>query len=65
MATVFVKQNKEEVRKDELAHVQLSSDIFLTTKLHDQVLIMGLTLLDGNIEAKLGNSYQHANWCMS
>jgi hypothetical protein len=51
------KQNEVEVREDELAHVQLSRDFFLTTKLHDQVLITGLTLSDGDIEAKLGNGY--------
>ena len=46
-----------EVKEDELVHVQLSGDLFLATKLHDQVLIPGLTLSDGNIKAELGNGY--------
>jgi len=43
--------------EDELAHVQFSSNLLLTTKLHDQVLVTSLTLSDGNIEAKLENKY--------
>jgi hypothetical protein len=35
MATVIVKANEMEVREDELAHVQFSSNLFLTTKLHN------------------------------
>jgi hypothetical protein len=36
-----------------LCHVKLSSRLFLSCELHDQVLVSGLTLPDGCAEAEL------------
>ena len=39
--------------RDVLAHIKLSSDLFLSTELHDQVLITCLPLPDGIAETEL------------
>jgi hypothetical protein len=57
-----IRQEKAEIKGHPLAHIQLSSDLLLTAELHDQVLVTGLTLSDGNIEAKLEKEKSQQNF---